>query len=304
MSETLSPKSLTLAALIVLGVAVVATAAGGLFEAYEHSASRTIALRRQLETVAKDSVEKRLAFDLALTQYETDSRIKIWTAVIQAAGGAAVLGGLVFTARNLRATQDKLDIDRQGQFANRLTQAVDQIGAERKDGAHNVEVRMGGIYAFHRLAKDTPDEYWAIADILTAYVRHVSKWDDERANPPRPAADIQAIVRILGRYPPPNMFDSRRKLDLRFTDLRGLEFYDAQLPWTDFYGAHLEGAQLWGAVLRHAKLDHAHLAGANLRGAKLEGASLDGAVLTKAIFDEETVWPTGFDASAHGAVGV
>jgi len=259
-------------------------------------------LRRELAAVPNLPREKRLELETALIAYETDSHIKIWTAIVQAAGGAALLLGLVFTARNLRATQDKLDIDRQGQLTNRFIQATSQLGAELKDGKRNVEVRLGGIYALNRISNDWPKDYWPIADILTAYVRHNAAWkeksNEERSSTP---TDIQAILTVLGHNPPPGGFDQHNRLDFRFTDLRDLEFYDAHLEWTDFYGAHLEGAKMWGAVLRHAKLEQAHLGGANLRGAKLDDASVVGADFTGALYDAATVWPAGFDLGASGA---
>jgi hypothetical protein len=298
-------RALTLAAAIVLGAAAVTLAARGLIEMARYPTQQAAERRRQLVALRNLTPEKRLELETALMQYETDSRIKIWTAIVQAAGGAALLIGLVFTARNLRATQDKLDIDRQGQLTNRFIQATGQLGAELKDGQKNVEVRLGGIYALNRISLDWPKDYWPIADILTAYVRHNAAWKEPAREVTKGSAtDIQAILTVLGHNPPPAGFDERHKLDLRFTDLRGLEFYDAQMPYTDFYGAHLDGATLWGAVLRNAKLDHAKLAGANLRNAKLEGATFHEADLTGAIFDNETVWPAGFDARARGAVSV
>ena len=305
MSRLPSRRSLGYALSIAAGVAVVVVAASGLFGLSSDSRRAAADLRSRIANARGLPFDKRVELETALMQFETDSRIKIWTGVIQAAGGAALLLGLVFTARNLRATQDKLDIDRQGQLTNRFIQATSQLGAELKDGKHNVEVRLGGIYALNRISQDWPKDYWPIADILTAYVRHNAAWKEPPSEVQKGAAtDIQAVLTVLGHNPPPGGFDDRRKLDLRFTDLRGLEFYDARLEWTDFYGAHLEDAKLWGAVLRHAKLEHAHLAGANLRGAKLEDALLDGADVTGAIFDADTTWPSGFDARARGAVPV
>jgi Pentapeptide repeats (8 copies) len=210
----------------------------------------------------------------------------------------------LFTARNLRATQDKLDIDRQGQLTNRFIQATGQLGAELKGGQPNIEVRLGGIYALNRISNDWPKDYWPIADVLTAYVRHNARWSPSavEAHESAPTTDIQAILTVLGRDDPPGGFNERHKLDLRNTDLRGAEFWDAHLEWTDFWGAHLDGAKLWGAILRNVKLENAHLTGANLRAAKLEGASLQGADVTGAVFDRDTVWPTGFDARGRGAV--
>ena len=61
---------------------------------------------------AKLTGEARLALEKDLLLYETGSRIKIWTAIVQAIGGAALFIGLLFSWRNLRATQIKLDIAR------------------------------------------------------------------------------------------------------------------------------------------------------------------------------------------------
>jgi hypothetical protein len=299
----LSPKVLTLAVLVLLGSLIVLVGGRGILGLSRYPVRQAADLRRQLATHDLE-FEKRVQLETALLQYETDNRIKIWTAIVQAAGGAALLLGLLFTARNLRATQDKLDIDRQGQLTNRFIQATSQLGAELKGGQPNIEVRLGGIYALNRISMDWPKDYWPIADVLTAYVRHNARWSAPSlgAQESTPTTDIQGILTILGRSNPPGGFDDRHKLDLRNTDLRGAEFWDAHLEWTDFWGAHLDGAKLWGAFLCHAKLEHAHLAGAILRGAKLEGASLEGADVTGAVFDRDTVWPTGFDARGRGAM--
>lgn len=306
MSRMLSPRNLKFAALVLLASFVVLVASSGLLGLSQYPVRQAAELRRRLDTVKDIQFETRVQLETALLQYETDNRIKIWTAIVQAAGGTALLVGLLFTARNLRATQDKLDIDRQGQLTNRFIQATGQLGAELKDGEPNVEVRLGGIYALNRISNDWPKDYWPITEVLTAYVRHNARWSPSSVDTDEstPTTDIQAILTILGRNAPPEAFNERHKLDLRNTDLRGAEFWDARMEWTDFWGAHLDGAKLWGAVLSHAKLEHAHLNGANLRAAKLEDASLVGADVTGALFDRYTVWPAGFDALRHGAVFV
>ncbi len=276
-------------------------------------------LRRQIAADRDLQFDKRAQLEATLLQYETDNRIKIWTAIVQAAGGAAILTGLLFTARNLKATQDKLDIDRQGQITSRFAQATGQLGAELKDGQPNIEVRLGGIYALSRISKDWSKDYWQIANVLTAYVRHNAQWNSSpkrsvwrrtvrtgEGPQPKPRTDIQAILTVLGKNPPPHgeSFNNFRKFDLRETDLRGAEFWDACLEWTDFFGANLAGAKFWGANLSNAKLERAHLAGANLMRAKLDGASLKDADVTGAIFDRDTAWPAGFDPRRRGAVFV
>jgi hypothetical protein len=247
MSQMLTQKNLKLTVLVLLASLVVLLATRSLSDLSQYPVRQAAELRRQLATVQDLQFEKRVQLETALLQYETDNRIKIWTAIVQAAGGTALLVGLLFTARNLRATQDKLDIDRQGQLTNRFIQATGQLGAELKGGQPNVEVRLGGIYALNRISNDWPKDYWLIADVLTAYVRHNARWSPSsvEAQDSTPTTDIQAILTILGRNDPPEPFNERHKFDLRNTDLRGAEFWDAKLEYTDFWGAHLEGAKLW-----------------------------------------------------------
>jgi hypothetical protein len=236
--------------------------------------------------VATLVTKDRVALEKDLLQYETDNRIKIWTAIVQAFAGGVLLLGLLFTWLNLRATQVKLDIDREGQITNRFTQAAGQLGAELKDGAPNIEVRLGGIYALARIAQDSPKDFGPIMEVLTAYVRYNAPWPPpvragaahvDSPDSLRPRTDVQAILTILGQCDAPD-----RRLDLRRTDLRGAEFWNAHLKGTDFWGACLDGAHLWSADLCGTKLENASLKRANLRNAKLSGAILKLACLDEA----------------------
>ncbi len=277
---------------IIVVVVLLVVASYTLSRLSQYPTEQAASFRKAL-SVADLQPKDRVMIEKELLYYETDNRIKIWTAGVQAIGGILLLFGLVFTWRNLRATQAKLDIDREGQLTNRFTQAAGQLGAELKDGSPNIEVRLGGIYALARIADDSPKDYLPIMDVLTAYVRYNAPWPAP-AHPPadgpgevKPRADVQAILTILGRPAPPT-----RKLDLRRTDLRGAEFWDAHLEGTDFWGAHLEGAKLWGAQLQRTKLENAHLEGANLREAKLTGAKLKDVCLKDADLREADLTET------------
>lgn len=252
----------------------------------QYPAHQAALLRHSIEMASRAGLplKERLALEKDLLLYETDNRIKIWTVLVQAIGGAALLINLLFAWRNLRATQLKLDIDREGQLTNRFTQATAQLGAQLSNGKPNVEARLGGIYALSWIASDSSKDYWPVMEILTAYVRHNAAWPPENLSQMKPRTDIQAVLTVLGRSEPPETKDLRldHKFDLRFTDLRGAEFWDAHLEKADFYGAHLEGAQLWGACLTDAKLEKAFLQGANLKGVRLAGANLKEADLTDA----------------------
>jgi hypothetical protein len=290
--------------LLLVPVILLAAAAGLVFvlRLSQYPADQAASLRQRVEgaSLAELPLKDSLTLEKDLMQYETDNRIKIWTAIVQAVGGAVLLVGLFFTWRNLRATQLKLDIDREGQLTNRFTQATTQLGAQLGDGMPNVAARLGGIYALEWIARDSPPDYWPVMEVLTAYVRHNASSAQGTFSPqgqpgePKPRTDIQAVLTILGRSKPPQATERRldQKFDLRSTDLRGAEFWDAHMERTDFWGANLQGANLWGSFLNDAKLVKAHLqrailkgvifTGADLTDAELDGADLEGADLTKA----------------------
>jgi uncharacterized protein YjbI with pentapeptide repeats len=217
----------------------------------------------ELVSRANLSSEARLALEKDLLLYETDNRI--WTAIVQAIGGAALFIGLIFTWRNLRATQLKLDIDREAQLTNRFTAATSQLGAQLSDGTPNVEARLGGIYALSSIARDSPRDYWPVMEILTAYVRHNAVWrhigqedslpSNVKSPESKPRTDIQAILAVLGRSRPPEAKALRldQKFDLRYTDLRGAEFWDAHLERTDFLGCTFRGCTTVGCLSKRCE---------------------------------------------------
>src|SRR5829696_2981635 len=88
---------------------------------------------------------------------------RTWAQII---GGFGLLLGLYFTWRRVEITQDQ-------QVTERFTRAIDQLGAtDDKTGNPRLEVRLGGIYALERIARDSPKrDYSTIMEVLTAYVR-------------------------------------------------------------------------------------------------------------------------------------
>ena len=97
--------------------------------------------------------------------------------------------------------------------------------------------------------------------------------------------------------------DSR---DLSDSNLRGAELskanlIESNLSQTDLSSANLSGAALSYADLSGADLGSANLSDADLIGAELSHANLDEANLEDAIYDEDTVWPEGFDPKEAGA---
>jgi hypothetical protein len=87
---------------------------------------------------------------------------KLRAMVAQMVAGIFVLFGLYLGWR-------RVSVAHEGQITERFTRAVDQLGSDK------LEIRLGGIYALERIAKDSADkDHWTIMEILTAFVRERS----------------------------------------------------------------------------------------------------------------------------------
>ena len=161
-----------------------------------------------------------------------------------------------------------------------------QKGAEML-GSKELPVRLGGIYALARLARDHPDDYHTqIMRLLCAFVR----------TPPEMAADhrklredVQEVMTAICSRSDSQIEAEKGKycpLELPGADLEGLDLVrvamkifvassKAKTP------ANLNSANL-SANLRGAFLSYANLRGANLAKADLTGAFLDSTNLTDA----------------------
>lgn len=219
----------------------------------------------------------------------------------QIIGGALVLFGLYFTAQNLRTSQQTLALTEQGQITERFTRAVEQLGKsdERKLDSSgkevglesNLAIRLGGIYALSRIAKESEQDRWPIAEILTAYVRsNAPSTVEKQAVKP----DIQAIVRVLSQSWGSCTYETNQRfIDMSLTDLNsvrldeaclaGWQLNSAHLEWAQLTNANLEGADLNGALMNYAYLNNANLKRVKLSVAQLHGSHLEGADLTGAV---------------------
>jgi uncharacterized protein YjbI with pentapeptide repeats len=219
---------------------------------------------------------KRLEFEDA----RLEQRNNVRTTLLQGLAGAVVAVGLSLTWRQIRVNQE-------GQITERFNKAIDHLGSDKLD------LRLGGIYALERIAKNSNDDRDTIAEVLTAFVRQRSPWPpsqpgqyradfpvDQQPRLRTRAADIQAVLTVLGR----GGFTRQgaMRLDLAEVDLRRVALPHAHLQRASLGGTHLEGASLGGAHLEGAYLGGAHLEDASLGKAHLEGASLSGAYLEDA----------------------
>ncbi len=204
--------------------------------------------------------------------------------IVQALAGIALLVTIYLTWRRVAATERQVQIAGEGQITERFTRAIEQLGSEK------LEVRLGGIYALERIARDSEKDHWPIMEVLTAYVRENAAWDQEEQDPEPIATDIQAILTVIGRRRLEFEHPAEQRLELSATNLAGAKLRRANLS-----RANLVGARLYLADLLRADLSRANLSAANLWGANLSVTDLSGADLSEA--DLPGVYLAGADLS-------
>ncbi|WP_186382303.1 pentapeptide repeat-containing protein [Amycolatopsis rhizosphaerae] len=204
----------------------------------------------------------------------------------------------------LKATEAQAENLRQQQLTDRFSKAIEQLGTR-----DNLDVRLGGIYALERIARDSPDDQPAMVNVLTAFVRETTKRDPQGRCPNQPpTVDVQAALTVVTHR---NPRDNDPRIDLSNVCLAQVDLKRAYLRYAYLAGANLRGADLRGANLETTSFDNADLRGAYLqgggyadiagdaryavaptnllaasfRGADLTGAYLGGAYLRNAFFN-------------------
>ena len=241
----------------------------------------------------------------------------------QIVGGVLVLAGLYSSVKTFDLQRQSGDLQRQsadtqreGQITDRFTKAIDQLGALAPGGGTeangqakiNLVVRLGGIYALERIARDSPKDHWTIMEVLTTYVRENAyplNSEETLAASPLVRADVQSVLTVLGRRnitrDPVGQLDLNHAnlngsdlilahmegANLSFAQLRKAKFYQAYLSKTEFIGANLDEADFYNADLAGADLSYASLKGADFSSAhNIKPEQLD-----KTTGDEKTKLP-------------
>jgi hypothetical protein len=209
---------------------------------------------------------------------------EIFKNVIQILGGTFFMLGVYFTWRNLRLAQE-------GQITQRFNDAIEHLGSDK------AEVRLGGIYALARIARDSSKDHIAVMQVFSSYVRETTK----RAAQEPVAPEVQAILTMIASRVVEHESDNDY-LDLRDAYIPGVNLRRAQLEHVCFDGANLsraimEKASLNGATFRAAVLEDAYLRNADLRHTDLTGADLRQAVLRESLLDGADIFGAQLDGA-------
>lgn len=199
-------------------------------------------------------------------------RIKIengnLTTIAQICGGLVILVGLFFTGWNTRIAQRNMEIAEAGKITDRFSKAVEQLGNDK------LEIRLGGIYALERITLDSARDHPQVRAVLAAFVRTNSPWKENKTPKAELAADIQAILTVIGRLK--CVYHNNDYLSF---SLEEMEKWRLDLSRTNLSKAYLIKAHFEGADLQMTRLDNANLCLSDLRLSNLEGANLSNADL-------------------------
>ncbi|MEU8147616.1 pentapeptide repeat-containing protein [Nonomuraea sp. NPDC048901] len=226
-------------------------------------------------------------------------------------------GGLVYTARTYDTGQETLRTTQQQQITDRYTKAVESIGKDKP-----MEVRVGGLYALARVAKDSPPDASTIEQVVTVYTLEHDREDLERSQdireprtitPWHTGVDLVAALKVLRQV---HLVDNG-SLGLR-SPLRtarfmgavwnGMDLSEAMLSEADLTGANLTSANLISADLTDANISRVNATNVWLIDANLTGATFYAADLTSAAFSDANLTGTDLtnailaDADLSGAV--
>jgi hypothetical protein len=240
---------------------------------------------------------------------------KTWAQIL---GGAALLSGVYFTWRTLQ-------VNHEGQITERFTRAIDQLGEADDKGAPRLEIRLGGIYALERIARDSPErDYNTVMEVLTTYVRENAHWtpnESSESSSPSSTSNRATLWPLVGTLlrsvmasghnqdldqAAPSELSSSPPADIRailtvigrlrspvdeVTISRNVKrILESRL--IEYIEISLPNTDLRGANLRGANLQLSYLREATLQGAFLQAANLQGAFLFGANLS---------GASLHGA---
>ena len=137
-----------------------------------------------------------------------------------------------------------------------------------------------------RIARDSERDHCQVMEILTAFVRKESPHREDIPLIQPIAADIQAILTVMGRRNPKYDRNGLR-LDLSDTHLHGARLMDANLEHMMFSGANLRNAAFFRVNFR----------GAIFQGTVLQGTTFQKSNLTKCIFDRAEMLGTNLQGS-------
>src|SRR5262245_28229092 len=199
----------------------------------------------------------RVQYEASLITAENNARVTI----AQIIGGLVVLLGLYATFKNIRVAEE-------GKLTERFSKAVELLGSDKLD------VRLGGIYALERIARDSLKDHWTVMEVLTAFVREQSRKEYRGYIPSlsEPSSsvdipeddltlreDIQVALTVIGRREWSKVERPHQELNLMQAYLGKVFLFDANIRNSNFFNTYFQQSILFRTDLRKAVLANAIL---------------------------------------------
>lgn len=211
----------------------------------------------------------------------------------------AALLGAPFLIWGTVIKQTTLTFQKEGHITDRISKAVEQLGAEKtvkrlndkretvETSEPNIEVRIGGLLSLERIAQDSTRydkgrDHVRVMEILCAYVRqNVPAYDlspnSDLKKRPFPRLDFQVAVDVIKRRSDDQIeieHSKKYRLDLRGTNFGGLNlsygkfvgaiFFDCRFDFASLHSADCTGALFDRSVLNYVQFLKADLTGASM----------------------------------------
>lgn len=218
-------------------------------------------------------------------------------------GAPFVIWGTVLKHQSLR-------YQKEGHITDRISKAVEQLGAEKTEKVYsleqdgipvqaertlpNIEVRIGAILSLERIAQDSTKhdkgrDHVRVMEILCAYIRENAPATDLTPTEGEfttkiPRIDLQMAVTVLGRRSDVQQKieeKARYRLDLSRSDLDGMDFRKGSFRGALFSRSRVEAANFWGTDLTGARFRFALLNHTNFDGCKMLGIDLSFSTCTR-----------------------
>lgn len=216
----------------------------------------------------------------------------------QIIGGVFLLFGIFVTYNTYRLNVDQQNLTREGQITDRFSKAVEHLGSNEQS------IRIGGLYALERIARDSSKDQYTVFQIISAFISVRSPRTKDNTEKPLPL-DVVVGLYILtdekNRFHKETQF-SIQEIVLTNSNLRGATFIGANFRKMDFSDSDLRNARLWEANLELSDFINANLSGANFTRSLLEGSSFRYANLTNANFEDSIFSSDEGNSERYGSI--
>lgn len=192
----------------------------------------------------------------------SEGELNTWKLIVQVLGGGLLLYGLHLNNKRIIVNENQVKVTEDGNVTERFKNAIEHLGSKSDT------IRLGGIYALYRIAKDSEKDRESIQNILCSYVRKFNRKEDG-------LIELQSLIDLLTDS---TVFNSNN-IDFSLANLKRIDFANRNLS-----GATLQHANFTESVLLSTNLSSANLLNANFTGATLAMANLENALTLGANF--------------------